>query len=291
MIDPSDCRRRVDVSVVIPAFNREATIARAVLSATVLQQVSPVRVIVIDDGSTDATSERARRSGAEVIRQTNRGVAAARNIGLQAANTQWVAFLDSDDEWLPDHLRRLTEAVSTNVLVASNARAVPSGRLIGHPHRTPHPVTSFSVWWPGNPVVTSAALVNREAAVSVGGFNRLRLCEDLDLWTRLLQIGPGLLLPSVTCIYHEHPNQISSDEAMMRRARLDLLWSYGIQPWLDPKLLSLVPAASAWDEWRFRLRKREYLQSARALRHGFFGRSTVRALRDIRKYRNQIGRL
>src|SRR5665647_1362689 len=69
-----------------------------------------------------------------------------------------------------------------------------------------------------------------------------------------------LLLPFVTCIYYEHPSQSSSDEPMMRRARLDLLRSCGIQPWLDLKLLSLVPAPSAWDEWRFRLRKREYLR-------------------------------
>ncbi|MCP3919077.1 MAG: glycosyltransferase [bacterium] len=99
-------------TVVIPAYNREGTVARAIESA-LEQTFAPERIIVIDDGSTDGTRAVALSFGApvEVITQTNAGVPTARNRGVRASETEWVALLDSDDYWYPEHLQRIAAAI------------------------------------------------------------------------------------------------------------------------------------------------------------------------------------
>ncbi|MHC5083841.1 MAG: glycosyltransferase family 2 protein, partial [Planctomycetota bacterium] len=94
------------ISVVIPAYNAEATVARAINS--VLAQTRPAdEIIVVDDGSTDNTAEVVRSFGEAVIfiQQENAGVSVARNKGIETATGDWIAFLDSDDEFLPDKLK------------------------------------------------------------------------------------------------------------------------------------------------------------------------------------------
>jgi glycosyltransferase involved in cell wall biosynthesis len=96
---------------VIPAFNAETTIEECLVSAqTQLEGVQGVEIIVIDDGSTDATAEVAQRTlartpaiSSRVITQRNQGVSVARNTGLDAARGKYLGFLDSDDYWLANH--------------------------------------------------------------------------------------------------------------------------------------------------------------------------------------------
>jgi len=98
------------VSVVIPAYNSENYIRDAIES--VLGQSLPVsEIIVVDDGSSDRTSEIARSLGARVIRQPNRGVSAARNVGIRAALNEWVAFIDQDDLWAPEKIESQWAAI------------------------------------------------------------------------------------------------------------------------------------------------------------------------------------
>jgi glycosyltransferase involved in cell wall biosynthesis len=108
----SEASKRLEISAVIPAFNRERTIARAIESA-LAQEYAPSEIIVVDDGSTDGTREIVRRYGARVRYdyQANRGVSSARNVGVVNATSEWIAFLDSDDYWKPDHLRKMAEAI------------------------------------------------------------------------------------------------------------------------------------------------------------------------------------
>ena len=97
------------VTVVIPAWNRARELPAA-LASVARQTAQPAEVVVVDDGSTDRTAEVAAAHGARVVRhEENRGVSAARNSGIAAASHDWIAFVDSDDEWLPRHLQTTPE--------------------------------------------------------------------------------------------------------------------------------------------------------------------------------------
>ncbi|MBC7895526.1 MAG: glycosyltransferase family 2 protein, partial [Cytophagaceae bacterium] len=134
------------VSIVIPCFNHARFVGEAIDSALHQAQAS-VEVVVVDDGSTDdSAAVAATRHGVRVIRQVNRGLSAARNVGLAAASGEYVVFLDADDRLLPHAVAAGLQALSTN---ASAAFAFGAYRFIdeaGHPTSIPTP----AVWW-GSP--------------------------------------------------------------------------------------------------------------------------------------------
>jgi glycosyltransferase involved in cell wall biosynthesis len=101
------------ISVVIPVYNRERTIGRAIESA-LQQSRPPAEILVVDDGSTDGSAEAIAAYGSHVryVHQPNAGASVARNYGVGRAVAPWVAFLDSDDHWLEDHLATMAEAIS-----------------------------------------------------------------------------------------------------------------------------------------------------------------------------------
>lgn len=103
----------MSVSVIIPCYNRAEILPRAIDSA-LKQTVPPSEIVVVDDGSTDDSAEIAEQFGGpiRVIRQRNAGAAAARNCGIRDAKGDWIAFLDSDDEWAPTKLARQLEAAA-----------------------------------------------------------------------------------------------------------------------------------------------------------------------------------
>jgi glycosyltransferase involved in cell wall biosynthesis len=106
----------VRISVVIPSFNRRGILSRA-LRSVLAQSVAPLEIIVVDDGSTDGTPDLLAREFPDVclIRQQRLGASGARNAGVAHATGDWIAFLDSDDEWAPSYLDRMSEAIrSTN---------------------------------------------------------------------------------------------------------------------------------------------------------------------------------
>ncbi len=239
-----------DVTVVIPAYQRADLVGRAVLSALAQRPRPAADVVVVDDGSTDGTGEVAGALGATVLRQPNAGEGAARNAGLRAARTRWVALLDSDDEWLPGHLAALMPHTPGAVLVAGIARGVPSGRLAGSPARAVQRIGPREVVWPQSPFAPSAVVLDRDRTLAVGGFPELRLGADLDLWLRLLETGPGVVVPEVTCVYAEHAGQVSGDPAQMRRARHQVVARHAAAAWFDPALPARMDAVDRWDEFR-----------------------------------------
>lgn len=120
--------RSSTVAAVIPTYNSAHLIRRALDS--VVAQTRPVdEIIVVDDGSTDNTEEVVKAyAGVRYIRQENSGAAIARNNGIFAAQSEWIAFLDADDEWLPDKILRLTEAAGDYGVAYSNYWIEESGR-------------------------------------------------------------------------------------------------------------------------------------------------------------------
>jgi glycosyltransferase involved in cell wall biosynthesis len=103
------------VSVIIPAYNVESILSRAVESA-LTQDPPPHEIIVINDGSTDNTASVAKRYGDRIryIEQTNQGQGPARNAGLSVCSGEYIGFLDADDYWLPGFIKATTEFLEKN---------------------------------------------------------------------------------------------------------------------------------------------------------------------------------
>ena len=108
----------LNLSVIIPTYNRADLLIRALKS--VENQTQPAdEVIIVDDGSTDNTQELLLRNFPQfqALSQPRKGVSAARNLGISNAKNQWIAFLDSDDEWLPNKLSIQMEALKANHII------------------------------------------------------------------------------------------------------------------------------------------------------------------------------
>jgi glycosyltransferase involved in cell wall biosynthesis len=196
------------LAAVIPTYQREATIVRAV-EGVLGQTRAPSEVIVVDDGSTDGTRERLRQFGdsIRVIAQPQSGSAAARNRGVEEASADWVAFLDSDDRWEPDHLERMAQAIVTTSgradlyfddtevafeMFDRSERRVHVGSLweLAGFRRTDAVtlVEDGSPWVlsPVQPMMVQSTVVRRARYLEVGGmWPMLRLRHDTHLFFKL----------------------------------------------------------------------------------------------------------
>ncbi|MGW9112842.1 glycosyltransferase family 2 protein [Microbacterium sp. NPDC055683] len=181
-------------AVVIPAFDAEATIRRAITSAF---GAGAHRVIVVDDGSSDGTADAARRAGAEVVEQENSGASAARSAGADLVREEYVTFLDADDEVIAAGVRRSIELLS-----ADPRLAVAAGRVIGFVGdgegsllpQTYTDVTTetlltvgYGPWPPGAAVLRTRAL--RVSSSLDPAALRPRYAEDYELLIRLSLAG------------------------------------------------------------------------------------------------------
>lgn len=224
------------VSAVIAAYNREHTVERAIASIR-RQSLQPAEIIVVDDASTDRTAAVAQAAGATVIRRTqNGGAASARNDGLAAAREPWIALLDSDDEWLPDHLATLWPHTATHALVTGGSVVVEdtTGAETRHAavRRRTRLDSPMRLVFPDNVISSGGVLVSTEVLREIGGFDTsLRYSEDLDLWVRVLARHRGLALPDPVCRYHVHEGQKTSRLDDARRAQRHLLERYRDQEW------------------------------------------------------------
>lgn len=204
-------------SVIIPAYNAAGLVSRAIQSA--LSQTYPVlEIIVVDDGSSDATAEVAARTGpgVAVIQQKNAGPAAARNTGAAVAKGDWLAFLDADDAWLPNKLAVQvgeTEGERTGVVHAREAPDVTADYVI-----------TFDTLWRRNQLINSATIVRKSAFQQVGGFDEDRSLisvEDYNLWLRLAAAGWGFRTCPITLIeYTPAPNSLSQQLERFARAEM-----------------------------------------------------------------------
>ena len=184
------------ISVVIPSHNRRHTLERALQS--VFDQTSRVdEVILVDDGSTDGSSEIVRQLFPEVIvlKQPNLGVSAARNRGIAKARCEWIALLDSDDSWLPQKIDQISKAHKLQpdfVLYHSDEIWIRRGVRVNpmQKHRKCGGWI-FEQCLPLCAISPSAAVIRKSTLESLGSFDEnLPACEDYDLWLRLCHRFP-----------------------------------------------------------------------------------------------------
>ena len=219
-----------NVSVVIPTYNRRDTLARALDS--VFGQTQPAsEVIVIDDGSTDGSDSWLCEYYPQVhlLKQTNQGVSAARNHGIRAAKGDWIAFLDSDDAWMPKKLESQLEALKASVdmrLCHTEEIWIRNGRRVNQMKK--HQKSGgwiFERCLDLCCISPSSALVKREIFDELGDFDEsLPACEDYDLWLRICAREPVLYLEEPLIYkYGGHEDQLSRLHPAMDRFRVQAL--------------------------------------------------------------------
>jgi glycosyltransferase involved in cell wall biosynthesis len=179
------------VSIIVPTYNRAALVPEAVASVEA-QTFRDFEILVVDDGSTDATLKAlAPWAGVRVLRRRSRGgVAAARNLGVAAARGEWLAFLDSDDLWLPEKLARQMAYLEERpglLLCQTDETWVRNGVRVNKP--ASHRKVAGQIFLPSLShcmVSPSAVVLHRRLLSEHGGFDEdLPAAEDYDLWLRL----------------------------------------------------------------------------------------------------------
>ena len=223
--------QRETVSVIIPAHNAAVTLGRALDS--VLVQSEPVHeILVIDDGSKDDTGRIAAsyaQHGVELITLPARsGAAAARNAGIERARGDYLAFLDADDEWLPDKNRRQLEIISKDaavVFVSCHAFFVskcPNTPTLANYDRPP--ATGPGAWktlLAYSYVTASSVIARRDAVIATGMFDP-ETCpaEDQDLWIRLARHGEVGFVEDALVRYYDTPGSVTKQDPAYARAKV-----------------------------------------------------------------------
>ena len=216
------------VSVIIPAYNRWPMLREAI-DSVLAQSYRDFEIVVVDDGSQDGTAAQLPAlygSSVRVVAQARRGVAAARNLGVQCARGGYLAFLDSDDLWRPRKLEKQMDAMrrepewricqTEEVWIRNGTRVNPKAK-----HRKP----SGDIFRPSLElclVSPSAVLMTREFFDMTGGFDEsFPVCEDYDLWLRIAANHPvHLVAEALVTKRGGHADQLSRSTWGLDRFRV-----------------------------------------------------------------------
>lgn len=205
------------ISVVIPLFNKETYIARAI-NSVLSQTYRDFEIIVINDGSTDKSAEVVRSfsdSRIRLINQKNNGVSFTRNQGVKCAQSNFVAFLDADDEWMPTHLEtllRLNKRFPNAGIYATAFNWCLNPGKITRPKYREIPKAPFEGILPNYfksaalgdyPVCSSVVGIRKEVFFEIGGFEVGEVMgEDLDFWAKIALKYPIAFSSEINAIYH-----------------------------------------------------------------------------------------
>ncbi len=220
----------MNISVIIPTHNRAHSISRAIES--VLQQSLPAaEIIIVDDGSSDNTAAliHGHFSDCRYLHQKNQGVSSARNRGIRAASGEWLAFLDSDDEWMPEKLAAQATALKHNPgmrLCHTEEIWIRNGKRVNPMKK--HAKKGgwiFQHCLPLCAISPSSVILHRSLFQTIGLFDEsLPACEDYDLWLRICAFYPTLFIKKPQIIkYGGHEDQLSRQHWGMDRFRIQAL--------------------------------------------------------------------
>ena len=230
------------VSVVIPVYNRRDLVGRAIRSV-LAQTWKDLELIVVDDGSDDGTPERVREEFGEQLRllvsPRNRGVSAARNRGIEESRGEWLAFLDSDDEWRPEKLERQMAVLrkSGSKLCHTDEIWIRKGvRVNPRKHHRKQGGEIFLRALSLCCMSPSSIVLHRSLLEEVGWFDEsLPACEDYELFLRITCRYPVSYLEEQLVVkYGGHPDQLSQAHYALDRFRVYALDKLLVEnPWLD----------------------------------------------------------
>ncbi len=217
------------VAVVIPAYNCQKYLSRS-LDSVFAQTRLPDEIIVVDDGSTDKTSEIAAGFGDKInyIYQENAGASAARNVGINAAKSKWIAFLDADDEWLPEYLESQLEILTRNPELVWTT---------GNYYTRFDSQDKYAQWNSTSKMTrllkgkdcfgdfflmlandinghTNTTIIRKDILIEAGLFSiEQKKTEDLDLWWRVAYLNPkiGFLVKPLAFYYLGVNHSITSN--------------------------------------------------------------------------------
>lgn len=217
------------VSVVIPAYNAEWCVERAVDSA-LAQTYQPLEILVVNDGSTDDTAAKAQYFGGLVrlIDQPNGGLSNARNAGIRLAQGEWIAFLDADDYWLPRKLEQQIKLLEANPALgfcSTSARVeTPSGAKLNLWHCPIQSGPTLHTIFNQNAAIAgsgSAVLARRDLLLATGLFDEsLQSLEDIDMWLRLAAITRYGCVEEPLTVILKRPDSMSRNLDVMRQSAL-----------------------------------------------------------------------
>ena len=215
----------MDISVVIPLYNKRETILQT-LESVLNQRSKPIEVVVVNDGSTDGSEQLVAELNHSLIRlinQSNGGVSAARNKGIEVSHGDWIAFLDADDEWLPDYLETIkklnsdypeVKVLGTAYLLQDykgNRKRIKLNKIPFHGEEgllsNYFEVASCS----HPPFCSSSVVIQKGALIAVGGFPiGIKSGEDLLTWSRLAVRNKIAYHREAFSVYHQQLANIGS---------------------------------------------------------------------------------
>lgn len=201
-----------DISVVIPLYNASKTIERAVKSVLSQTFDGVIEIIIVNDGSTDdslnvvnSIKQIPDNRILQVISQDNRGVSAARNLGIKKALASWIGFLDSDDEWLPEKL-----AIQMQILIDNPHIDFLGCNLLNQEYvffwKKQSSLMRVKLWelmLKMHPQ-TSTAVVRKSVLLEVGLFDEsMRYAEDGDLWIRICNYSKSFYFSTDSLVVYD----------------------------------------------------------------------------------------
>lgn len=220
----------MSISVIIPTYNRANTIERC-LDSVLNQTHTADEIFVIDDGSTDGTAKllKNKYSNINYLYKENSGVSAARNLGIKESKSEWLAFLDSDDEWMPQKLEAQLHSIQANPnyrLFHSDEIWVRNGKRVNPKYKhQKYGGDIFKYCLPLCCISPSVVMIHRSLFDEIGLFDeKLPACEDYDLWLRICSKHEVFYIDEPLIIkYGGHEDQLSKKYWGMDRFRIAAL--------------------------------------------------------------------
>jgi glycosyltransferase involved in cell wall biosynthesis len=204
------------VSVVIPTYNRASVLGRAI-DSVLAQTYTNFEVIVVDDGSTDNTQELLSKYEDRIvtITQPNAGVSCARNNGVLKSSGEWIAFLDSDDSWLPNKLELQMKYIDSNPrynLVHGEEIWIRNGKRVNPKNK--HAKSGGDIFLRSLElclISPSAVILKKDLYNRMEGFREdYEVCEDYDLWLKICSLEEvGFITTPIINKFGGHEDQLS----------------------------------------------------------------------------------